>query len=159
MIENISIKVDDVGRIVIPKKVRKELDINIDDILLLSVKNNKIEMEKRDNNYKLERLINKLQNLTEDHNLDIILTDNIKVIFSNIIKLNEQKININKKEFEINRVIKINKTPLTKEFEITQPHYYCCFYLNIYTRYNLFVIYKTKKDEKLAKTICELILI
>lgn len=159
MIENISVKVDDVGRIVIPKKVRKELDINIDDVLLLSVKNNKIEMKKRESNDKLDLLIEKLKKITEDYCLDIILTDNIKVVFSNIDELKDKNIKNNIKKLEPNKIIKLEKTKLTEDFEIAKPHYYCSFYLNIYTKYSLFIIYKNENEEKISKMVCELLII
>ena len=159
MIENISVKVDDVGRIVIPKKVRKELDINIDDVLLISVKNKKIEMQKRENNDKLKSLIKKLEKLIEDYCFDVFLTDNQKVIFSNIDELKNMKIKSNIKKLETNNIMKMEETILTDEFEITEPHYYCSFYLDIYTKYNLFIIYKNTKTENIAKIVCELLII
>lgn len=159
MIENISVKVDDVGRIVIPKKIRKELDININDILMLSVNDKKIEMEKRKESNKLESLIKKLETLTREYYIDIILTNNIKVVFSNIESLKDKKVCKDIKKIKTKKVIKENKTILTSDFNINTPHYYCSFYLDIYTKYNLFVIYKKEKNENLAKTICELLLI
>ena len=159
MIENISVKVDDVGRVVIPKKVRKELNINIDDILLLSVKNNKIEMEKRENNDKLELLIRKLELLIKDYKIDIVLTNNSKVVFTNIEGLEDQKVHNNIKKTEINKFMKSDKTLLTNDYSINTSHYYCSFYLNVYTKYNLFLIYKRSNDEKIVKAICEFLLI
>jgi len=39
-------KIDNIGRIVIPKEIRKQLDIKEGEILYISISNNKITLEK-----------------------------------------------------------------------------------------------------------------
>lgn len=157
MIENISVKVDDVGRIVIPKKVRKELNINIDDILLLSVKNQKIEMVKRYNSNEIEKLIKKLKLLNEEYDFCTVVTNNEKIVYSNIDDLKDKKVHKDIKKIEVNTISKQEKTILTEDYIINKPHYYCSFYLDIYTKYNLFIICKTKTEEKYAELICKML--
>ena len=104
-------RIDDLGRIVIPKDIRKELRINTNDLVELEVENNKIIINKNKTNDNYIKLINKIINnlykITKNNiiitNKDIVLDcktndkENIKneKICENIIKkiLNRNKIN------------------------------------------------------------------
>ena len=61
MIENLPVKVDDVGRIVIPKKIRKKFNIDPNDYLLLTTTNHEIIMKKENIDLKYKNLLEKLK--------------------------------------------------------------------------------------------------
>lgn len=62
-------KIDDLGRIVIPKEIRKELNINVNDKLKIMTDGNKIILSKEFNTvYEIEKEIERLQNIIEDLN-------------------------------------------------------------------------------------------
>lgn len=78
-------KIDELGRIVIPKEVRNKLKIQDNESILISLDDNKINISKYSylNNY--NKFINELCNqLTEIFKLEISISDREKVIFSNI---------------------------------------------------------------------------
>ena len=78
-------KIDELGRIVIPKEVRNKLKIQDNESILISLDDNKINISKYSylNNY--NRFINELCNqLTEIFKLEISISDREKNIFSNI---------------------------------------------------------------------------
>ena len=80
-------KIDDLGRIVIPKEVRNKLKIQENESILISLDDNKINISKYSylNNY--NKFINDLCNLlTEIYKVEIILSDREKTIFSNYSK-------------------------------------------------------------------------
>lgn len=139
MIENLPIKVDDVGRIVIPKKVRKELNININDILLLSTNNEKIELTKKENEEE-KNLLKKVKNIYKQTNLNIFLLKENKTIYSS------------KKE----KLLK-EKQDNGYKYKTKNPYIYCEIKLNNYTKYELLITYENKEEENLASLICEIL--
>lgn len=77
-------KIDDLGRIVIPKEVRNKLKIQDNESILISYDNNKINISKFSylNNY--NKFLNELCNLlTEIYKIEIVITDREKIIFTN----------------------------------------------------------------------------
>ena len=64
MIENLPVKVDDVGRIVIPKKIRKRFAIKTNDYLLLTATLKEIIIKKEDNDIKYKKLLTKLEEVS-----------------------------------------------------------------------------------------------
>lgn len=80
-------KIDSMGRVVIPKDLRKELNIRDDDNLILSYDNNCISINKYQFNDKLNR-INNIIDCTKD-----ILQLKIKIVsYEKIIKEEDNKI-------------------------------------------------------------------
>ncbi len=78
-------KIDELGRIVIPKEVRNKLKIQDNESILINVDDNKINISKYSylNNY--YRFINELCNqLVEIYKIELIISDREKVIFSNL---------------------------------------------------------------------------
>ena len=78
-------KIDELGRIVIPKEVRSKLKIQDNESILISLDNNTINISKYSylNNY--NKFINELCNqLTEIYKIEVIITDREKNIFSNL---------------------------------------------------------------------------
>ena len=86
-------RIDDLGRIVIPKDIRKSLSIKTNDSLEISVIDNKINIEKNVSikNYDNEAI--NLAKLFSKCNISILVTNRDKIIFNNTY------ININVSEF------------------------------------------------------------
>ena len=85
-------KIDELGRIVIPKEVRNKLKIQDNESILISVDENKINISKYSylNNY--YQFINDLCNtLIEIYKVEIVVKDLEKVIFSNLTNENTPK--------------------------------------------------------------------
>ena len=106
-------KIDELGRIVIPKEVRNKLKIQDNESILISLDDNKINISKYSylNNY--NRFINELCNqLTEIFKLEISISDREKVIFSNITEktINEYHEDIIKDSTIIGNVTVYSKT-------------------------------------------------
>ena len=77
-------RVDDLGRIVIPKDFRNNLIIKTGDILEISIFNNSILMKKHDLINVNDNFVNNLFNIfTKIINGNIYLTDNQKIVLSN----------------------------------------------------------------------------
>ena len=86
-------RIDELGRIVIPKDIRKELKITKEDLLKLEVKNNTIIINKnKENNDYIElcdKIINNLYKILKNN---IIITNNSVVLESKGIKLKNEEI-------------------------------------------------------------------
>lgn len=77
------VKTDDLGRIVIPKSIRTELNISSHNILNIYLKNNKIIIEKDEEDYKNKFIIeNYLRPLSNLSNFNCILISDGKIIFT-----------------------------------------------------------------------------
>ena len=88
MIENFPVKIDNTGRIVIPKQVREKYDINVGTILSIIDNDDSLILKKVSNMEK--NIIVKLEQIEKIYpNIRLLLTDNEKVIYkSNSIKTN-----------------------------------------------------------------------
>ena len=78
-------KIDELGRIVIPKEVRNKLKIQDNESILISLDNNKINISKYSylNNYNL--FINELCNIMiELFKIEIMVSDRDNVLYSNV---------------------------------------------------------------------------
>ena len=78
-------KIDELGRIVIPKEIRNKLKIQDNESILINVDNDKINISKYSylNNY--TKFINELCNqISEIYKLQIVISDRNKVIYSNL---------------------------------------------------------------------------
>lgn len=77
------VKTDDLGKIVIPKSIRTELNISSHNILNIYLKNNKIIIEKDVEDYKNKFIIeNYLRPLSNLSNFSCILISDGKIIFA-----------------------------------------------------------------------------
>ena len=75
MIENLPIKIDEVGRIVIPQKVRKKYDIKKGCIFSLILNEKSILLTKQNNDTEFNKLLAKIHKIEKLYNFDIILAD------------------------------------------------------------------------------------
>ncbi|MBO5530496.1 MAG: hypothetical protein J5970_03780 [Bacilli bacterium] len=103
-------RIDDLGRIVIPKEVRRFLDIQNNENMEISINNNEIVLKKYNFLNKLEKNLIKLCNLVQNiSNKIIVVTDRDKVIYSTIESIINKEISnklkdniINQKELDLN---------------------------------------------------------
>ena len=157
MIENLPIKIDEVGRIVIPQKVRRKYDIKKGCVLSLIPNEKSILLTKQNNETEFNKMFNKIHKIEKLYNFDVILTDKEKVLYASkkykdlmnekvtteIREIIEEK----KENFEIN---------LIKSFSITDPYYYSLINSNNYTKYLFIIFYKDDESKKIASLICKL---
>ena len=84
-------KIDDLGRIVLPKELRKYLNINPGDDFHILLENNKIILEKYSYlNNKEDDILNIISIFNELNNYDINLIVNNEIINKNNIKISEK---------------------------------------------------------------------
>lgn len=112
-------KIDDLGRIVLPKELRKYLNINSGDDFLINIDNNKIVLEKYSKINNTEEIINIINIIQNEIDIKIYLVVNSEIINNNneiITKdiqniINERKTHIknNNNEISISKNIKCNK--------------------------------------------------
>ena len=123
-------KIDDLGRIVIPKELRKNLNIKNSDDMEITINDNKIVLEKF---YRLRNIKNILNNhfklLDKFLDSDFIITDKEKIIFTNKNYINLRDLKLNTKILELldsrKPIFGADFKPLkiTNEFEINQNYY------------------------------------
>lgn len=75
------LKVDDTGRIIIPKKVRDKYGMKCNDVLLLSMCDDGFTLRKEFLGCDLKVLIEKISFLENKYNVKMILTDNERIIY------------------------------------------------------------------------------
>ncbi len=139
MIENMQIKVDASGRILIPKKVRDIFDINKDDIFLLTTFDDGFKLVKEKGLEKYNEVISKIKKIEIEYNFDIILTDYEKVIYTS-----DKYKNIIGKKLDNN--FKLKDLSLKKDIKLDK-----------YRRGNIIIIYKNKEYLNIARIVCELL--
>lgn len=111
--KGISRKIDELGRIVIPKEMRNNLNIHVNDELEIYVNDNKIILEKYSKLDNISEFINNLiKNIQSVNKMKILITDKEKVINTNEIITDDLK------KFIEKNVNKENiKLPLTDKLE------------------------------------------
>lgn len=83
-------RIDDLGRVVIPKEIRKNLNIKENDSLEIFIEGENIILKKYSNLSKVEKLFNKYINiLSEITNNSVVITDREKVLATS---KNEEKL-------------------------------------------------------------------
>ena len=141
MIDNLPVKVDYAGRIILPKNVRNKFDIKENDRLLLSSDRDKILLKKDTFNKNFLKLIEKLEYLKDKYIIDYLLTDK-----RTIVKTSEKYNNYLGKQIDKTIVDDIkgieysNKSVLNKSLNIETPHYYCFLSVDSYTNGFIFII-------------------
>ena len=81
-------KIDELGRIVIPKHIRKSLSIKTNDSLELSVSGNSINIEKNVSIKNYDSLVRKYANLFSKCNISLLVTNRDTILFNNSDILN-----------------------------------------------------------------------
>lgn len=90
--KGISRKIDELGRIVVPKEIRNNLNINVNDELEIYVNDNKIILEKYSKLENIKEFIIKLiKDIKNVNGMKILVTDKDKIIDSNELITNELK--------------------------------------------------------------------
>lgn len=159
MIENLPIKIDEVGRIVIPQKVRKKYDIKKGCIFSLILNEKSILLTKQNNDTEFNKLLAKIHKIEKLYNFDIILADKEKVLYASkkYKDLMKEKVTL-----EIKKIIKEERKNeefnLTKSFSLTEPYYYSLINFNNYTKYLFIILYKKVETKKIASLICKLLI-
>lgn len=112
-------KIDDLGRIVLPKELRKYLNINSGDDFLINIDNNKIILEKYSKINNTEEIINIINIIQNEIDIKIYLVVNSEIIninneiitkdIQNIINERKTYIKNNNNEISISKNIKCNK--------------------------------------------------
>lgn len=105
--KGISRKIDELGRIVIPKEIRNNLNINVNDELEIYVNDNKIIFEKYSKLDNIKDFIkNLIKNIKDVNEMKILVTDKEKVIDTNELITKDLKNiienNVNKKNINLN---------------------------------------------------------
>ena len=158
-IENLPIKIDEVGRIVIPQKVRKKYDIKKGCIFSLILNEKSILLTKQNNDTEFNKLLAKIHKIEKLYNFDIILADKEKVLYASkkYKDLMKEKVTL-----EIKKIIKEERENeefnLTKSFSLTDPYYYSLINFNNYTKYLFIILYKKVETKKIASLICKLLI-
>lgn len=156
MIENLPIKIDDLGRIVIPKKVRRIMNIKRNDRVLLSLKDDELILKLDKETEKYQKLEKKLLKIKDQYKFDIILTNEEKIIFTTKkykeIRNNKYLKNILTEKINISR-----DTKLTKNFILKEEHCYGLIPLDNYKHGILIIVLNNSENKEKAKTIIELL--
>ena len=110
------LKVDDTGRIIIPKKVRDKYGMKCNDVLLLSMCDDGFTLRKEFLGCDLKILIEKISFLENKYNVKMILTDNERVIYetNDIYGIRDKQISK-----EISNVISDGKKIMVNSLKIT----------------------------------------
>lgn len=76
-------KIDELGRIVIPRSIRKSLSIKKDDSLEIGIVDNAIKITKTISIKSYDEIVKKYANLFCDCNIKMLVTNREKIIFNN----------------------------------------------------------------------------
>lgn len=160
VIENLPVKIDEVGRVVIPQKVRKKYDIKKDCTLSLSLEKESVIFTKQDSNEEFNKLLEKFHKIENLYNFDILLANQDKILYTSkkYENLKDQKPSNEVKKIILKKGTKQKSTlNITEEFTLAESHYYSLINFNNYTNYLLIIIYKDENLKKIASLICKLL--
>lgn len=143
---NSIVKVDNLGRIVIPKKVRKLLNVKEKDYLTLAANEEEIILMHINKEEKHHDLIEKINKINKTYNIDFIISDNNKIIYTtkNYVDFKNEAITEDLDSVKKNAV----DTKLNKELIINKPHHYCSIFYDNYTDVKLFIIFDDENKEQ-----------
>lgn len=127
---SIEIKLDEFGRILIPKKIRDHLNIRSNDKLLLDLNDDEIVIKKKNQTDIFDSLVCKLDYLNDKFDIDYLVIDKGVIVETSFEYENFKLscIDIFPKSF--NGIVNCNNSKLTKDLNIVKPHYY--FFTNIW---------------------------
>ena len=140
------VKVDNLGRIVIPAKARKLLDVDKQEYLALSANGEEVILSPLDKEDKYSKIIEKVEKINKKYNIDFILLDNNKIIYATKTyeDFQDETITNHLEKEKQNET----KTKLNNKIIITKPHHYCSVFYDNYTNIKLFIIYTEKNKEQ-----------
>lgn len=131
MIKNLPIKMDEVGRVVIPKKIRNIWNINNKDYLYLTFKNDNILISKQSSDSNLDKLIKKIRVIENLFKVSVVIVENNKLVWTS--ENYEEK-----GEMEIKKVID-EITPIT--------------IVSDYLKYYVYIITEIKEKDSVLNDI------
>ena len=153
MFENIPVKVDSVGRMVIPKNIRKMYNIDKNSLLFLSLERDQILFIKDESQQKLNSLLEKLTRL-EKHNFCFVVMKNEKCLYkTNSNDFFPLKLNVISSIF--NNDSNLGSVSMTIN-NIRSTYYYFIQRINKYTKFLIFVYSSDEKSKDKIYTICNL---
>lgn len=146
-------KVDELGRIVIPKELRKNLNIKNSDDLEITIDNDRIVLEKF---YRLRNLKEELNNyfciLERFLNSNFIISDKENIILTckKQSELKDKKIShqYNDLMYARKQIIDNNKLRITNEYEIFSNYYFCPIIVNTDILGSILLFNDKKIDEQ-----------
>lgn len=146
MVEKTQIKIDDSGRIVLPKLVRNKFSLEKNEYLTLETDEEKIILKKNKVQEKYKNIINKLDYINKKYNLSLIMMDNNEIIYTT----EDYKKLLHKKRYKnltiSNKLNYKENTTISKTDILDKEHFYFEITIDPYTKAYLFII--TKKDNK-----------
>ena len=157
MVEKTEVKMDDLGRIVIPKKVRKKFSIGRNEYLTLETDDEKIILKKKIVLDKYKDIIKKLDFLNKHYNLSLIMMDNNEIIYTteNYKKLLHKKI---AKDLVIKEKLNYCKETLISKIDfLIEPHYYFSIKIDACTNGALFIIDNNGNSNEVINLIYNLL--
>lgn len=156
MINNIDVKVDKAGRIIIPKKVRDYFNIKKDDRLLLTINKNGIFLKKDNFNEEYLKVINKISFLEKQFNISYIIVKDNTIMTANEMYKKHIGEKTNFSSNSTDELNFINKLVLNNNLTINNA--YCCsIFVNYYTIVYTFIIINDIEQNKLLKSYLEVI--
>ena len=112
-------RIDDLGRIVIPKEIRRSLCIQNNENMEISINSDEIVLKKHSLLNEKEKDLIKLCNLVQNiSNKIIVVTDRERVLYSSIESIINKEISNVLKEYIINRKELDMKINITDEYKI-----------------------------------------
>lgn len=155
MIENLPLKIDEVGRVVIPKKVRIKYEIKKDSFLLLKPLEKGILFIKQNKENKISNLISKLAKIESIYKLAFMILNQEKIIYASkklkFLKNSNEEIKNLFTELE-----KFQKIDVKKIIFTPNSYYYSLINFDDYTKYLFIIFYKDEESKKIASLICDL---
>lgn len=157
--DNISLKVDEAGRIIIPLKVRKKYGICKNDTLLLTTIANGFVLQKDDVLKKYQKFFSKVKIVEETFDIDLLVTDSDRIIYvsSKFESLKNQKISNSIKQILNNDLSGYSeKIKFTKDYVLNSSCYYTILKLDDYAK-GVIVIACHDENKKEALLISEML--
>lgn len=152
MFENIPVKIDSVGRVVIPKNIRKMYDIKSGSLLFLFLEDDGVLFVKDDVRQKLDSLLFKISKL-ERYGLKFIVARNDECVYKSV-----NDCYVSRRVF----VDVLNTDDITGEVSFTSGgvrivYYYCVQVINKNTKFLIFMYSDDDGMNDFIYTVCNLL--
>lgn len=153
------LRVDETGRIIIPKKVRDKYGMKCNDILLLSMCDEGFTLRKEFLSCGLKRIIKKIKYLENKYNVKMILTDNERVIYEtdDIYGIKNKVISSEvSRVISAGRKIKVSSLKITDEVIINKV--LVCSSINLKGACGCLMIFGNDLDAELCEIIFDVLI-